>query len=180
MCDHLVVRASRTVTDKIGDAFGGVMTQSDMAEALAEIHRIDPNFNKETFIRECQFEIIPTILEAYLQGRQDILKDWCHEGSYNVLSALIKQRTDKTNHQKVLEVRDADILGAKLLDRGPLVILAFNAQQLTREIDEDIKNEVLENVFYVWALCRDQSIYDPRIAWRVLEFGIQASGKLLI
>ena len=40
--------------------------------------------------------------------------------------------------------------------------------------------EVLENVFYVWALCRDQSIYDPRIAWRVLEFGIQASGKLLI
>ena len=56
------------------------MTQSDMAEALGEIHKIDPNFDKETFIKECQFEIIPTILEAYLQGREDILKDWCHEG----------------------------------------------------------------------------------------------------
>ncbi len=38
----------------------------------------------------------------------------------------------------------------------------------------------MENVFYVWALCRDQTIYDPKVAWRVLEFGIQASGKLLI
>ena len=66
------------------------MTQSDMAEALAEIHKIDPNFNKETFIKECQFEIIPTILEAYLQGRQDILKDWCHEGvSYEIICVTV-------------------------------------------------------------------------------------------
>ncbi len=44
----------------------------------------------------------------------------------------------------------------------------------------------MENVFYVWALCRDQTlccdqtIYDPRMAWRIMEFGIQASGKLLV
>lgn len=50
-----------------------------MAETLAEIHKIDPNFNKEHFIKECQFEIIPTVLEAYLQGKIDVLKDWCHE-----------------------------------------------------------------------------------------------------
>ena len=56
------------------------MTQSDMAETLGEIYKIDPNFDKEVFVKECQFEIIPTVLEAYLQGRQDILKDWCHEG----------------------------------------------------------------------------------------------------
>ena len=56
------------------------MTQSDMAETLAEIYKIDPNFDKEVFVKECQFEIIPTVLEAYLQGRQDIIKDWCHEG----------------------------------------------------------------------------------------------------
>lgn len=56
------------------------MTQSDMAEVLGEIYKIDPKFDKEVFVKECQFEIIPTILEAYLQGREDILKDWCHEG----------------------------------------------------------------------------------------------------
>ena len=32
---------------------------------------------------------------------------------------------------------------------------------------------------YVWALCRDQSIYDHKTAWRVMEFAIQHTGKLL-
>lgn len=37
----------------------------------------------------------------------------------------------------------------------------------------------IENVSYVWALCRDQSILDHRSAWRVLEFGIQSSSSWL-
>ena len=40
--------------------------------------------------------------------------------------------------------------------------------------------EQLENIYYVWALCRDQTVYDPKTAWRILEFGIQAAGKLLV
>ena len=56
-----------------------------MAETLGEIHKVDPSFDKERFIKECQFEIIPTVLEAYLQGRIDILKDWCHEAVRNYL-----------------------------------------------------------------------------------------------
>ena len=40
--------------------------------------------------------------------------------------------------------------------------------------------ELLENVYYVWALCRDQSQYDPITAWKVLEFGIVAAGKMLV
>ena len=38
----------------------------------------------------------------------------------------------------------------------------------------------IENVMYVWALCRDQSIYDHKTAWRVMEFAIQHTGKLLV
>lgn len=58
---------------------GGSIKQSDMAAALAEINKIDPNFDKEAFVKECQFEIIPTVLEAYLRGNLPVLKDWCHE-----------------------------------------------------------------------------------------------------
>ena len=58
---------------------GGVFSQSDMSHALSEIHKIDPNFDKESFIQECKYDIIPTVLEAFLQGKLDILKDWCHE-----------------------------------------------------------------------------------------------------
>ena len=62
--DHVVVRGSRAVTDRFGDAFGSVMNQSDMALALAEIKKIDRNFDKEKFIEHCRFEIIPTVLEV--------------------------------------------------------------------------------------------------------------------
>ena len=62
--DHVVVRGSRAVTDRVGDAFSGVINQSDMAQALAEIKKIDRNFDKEKFIEHCRFEIIPTVLEV--------------------------------------------------------------------------------------------------------------------
>lgn len=62
--DHLVVRGTRAVTDRVGDAFGSVMNQSDMAQALAEIKKIDRNFDKEEFIYHCRFTIIPTVLEV--------------------------------------------------------------------------------------------------------------------
>lgn len=77
--DNILIRASRTVTDKIGDAVGGVVTQTDMAEVLSAICKIDSNFTKEEFVKQCQFEIIPTVLEAYLSGNTHVLEDWCYE-----------------------------------------------------------------------------------------------------
>lgn len=40
------------------------MTQSDMGKTLGEIAKVDPNFTKEAFMTDLQFDIIPTILEA--------------------------------------------------------------------------------------------------------------------
>ena len=75
--DNLFIRASRAVTDRLGDTFGGVMTQSDMAEALAEIRKIDPSFDKEEFVKQCQFDIIPTILEV---SDGNFLVEWIRRG----------------------------------------------------------------------------------------------------
>ena len=62
--DHMVVRGSRAVTDRVSVVFGSVMNQSDMAQTLAEIKKMDRNFDKEQFIQHCRFEIIPTVLEV--------------------------------------------------------------------------------------------------------------------
>ena len=77
--DNIMIRASRAVTDRIGDTVGGVVTQTDMADVLTEICKIDSKFTKEEFVKQCQFEIIPTVLEAYLTGNSNVLEDWCHE-----------------------------------------------------------------------------------------------------
>lgn len=91
------------------------------------------------------------------------------------------------------------------MDPGPVLVLSFQAQQLTLKTrsgeDSQVsqfhttpsilctctvytclmwQDELLENVYYVWALCRDQSQYDPITAWKVLEFGIAAAGKMLV
>ena len=62
--DNIIVRASRAVTDRVGEAIGGSMAQSDMAQAMAEIRKVDPKFIKEDFVKQCQFEIIPTVLDV--------------------------------------------------------------------------------------------------------------------
>lgn len=52
---------------------------------------MDPNFNKEEFLKQCEHDIIPNILESMVVGDLEILKDWCHEAPYNVLATPIKQ-----------------------------------------------------------------------------------------
>ena len=62
--DNVLVRGSRVVTDRVGEVFGSVLDQSDMALALAEIQKVDRTFDKEKFVRHCRFDIIPTVLEV--------------------------------------------------------------------------------------------------------------------
>lgn len=77
--DNILIRASRVITDKVDDVVSGAMTQTDMAETLSEIQKIDPSFDKEEFVQQCKYEIIPSVLEAFMQGNEVVLKDWCHE-----------------------------------------------------------------------------------------------------
>ena len=43
---------------------GGVFSKTEMSEVLTEIVRMDPTFDKEQFIKHCQFDMIPNILEV--------------------------------------------------------------------------------------------------------------------
>jgi len=178
--DNVAVRATRVVTDKLTDIFSDVFSQSEQAKTIAEISKIDPLFNKDQFIKECEFEIIPTVLEAYLRGDIECLHDWCHEGSYNVLSTQIKHNESigLVNASRILDIREVELQLAKVMEQGPVLILTFQAQQVM--LVKDKKGKIvegaidqIENVNYVWAMCRDQTIFEHRSAWRVLEFGIQ-------
>ena len=77
--DNILIRAARMITDKVGDIVSGSITQTDMAETLAEIRKVDPTFCSQDFLKQCQYDIIPPVLEAYMQGMEDVLRDWCHE-----------------------------------------------------------------------------------------------------
>lgn len=58
---------------------------------LTEILKVDPSFDKEAFLRQCNDEIIPNLLEAMMRGDLEVLRDWCYDGPFSVLSSPIKQ-----------------------------------------------------------------------------------------
>uniref|UniRef100_A0A0R3X870 Tim44 domain-containing protein n=1 Tax=Hydatigena taeniaeformis TaxID=6205 RepID=A0A0R3X870_HYDTA len=137
--------------------------------ALDEITKIDPTFTTEKFIRYCR-------MESIVHGHLDVLKDWCYEASFNVLSAPIKQTQELGFYMdsRILDVHNIDVCMGKMMEQGPVLIITFQAQQ-TKCI-RDAKGVVKEGdpgkvlrVTHVWALCRDQSELNPWMAWRVLD-----------
>ncbi|GFR05613.1 mitochondrial import inner membrane translocase subunit TIM44 [Trichonephila clavata] len=184
--DNPVVRASRLLTDKVTDLFGGIFQKTELSEVLTEIVKMDPNFDKEQFLRECELEIIPNILEAMIRGELEILKDWCYEGPYNILSTPIKQAQTLGYHfdSKILDISHVDLAMGKMMEQGPVLVLTFQSQQIL--VVRDAKGNVVEGdpekvlrMHYVWALCRDQTELDPKAAWKLIDLSASSTEQWL-
>ena len=184
--DNPVIRASRLLTDKVSDVMGGLFQKTEMSETLTEICKIDPSFDKNKFLVDCEKDIIPNILEAIVQGDLDILRDWCYEAPFNVIATPIKQakaaglRLDS----KVLDVDNVDLAMGKVMDQGPVLVITFTSQQIL--CARDAKNNVIEGdpekvlrVHYVWVLCRDRSELNPRAAWKLLDLSANSSEQFV-
>ncbi|XP_054262357.1 mitochondrial import inner membrane translocase subunit TIM44-like [Macrosteles quadrilineatus] len=184
--DNPVIRATRLFTDKVTDVMGGLFQKTELSETLTEICKLDPNFDKSEFLRECETDIIPNILEAMIRGELDILKDWCHEGAYNVLSTPLRQAKQLGYKfaSKVLDIDNVDLYMGKVMDQGPILVITFTSQQIL--CVKDSKGNVIEGdpdkilrVNYTWVLCRDKTELNPKAAWRLLEFAAQSSEQLV-
>ncbi|KAJ8040296.1 Mitochondrial import inner membrane translocase subunit TIM44 [Holothuria leucospilota] len=180
--DNVLVRASRAVTDRVSQLLGGMFSPTEMSEVLTEILKIDPSFTKESFLKMCEQEIIPNILEAMIRGDMEILKDWCYEAPYSQLSTPIKQAKAMGLQfdSKILDVDSIELSMGKMMEQGPVLVITFVAQQIMAV--RNMKGEVVEGdpekvmrVTYVWVLCRDQETLDPRAAWRLLDLSANSA-----
>ncbi|XP_065314877.1 mitochondrial import inner membrane translocase subunit TIM44-like isoform X2 [Gordionus sp. m RMFG-2023] len=179
--DSVVVRASRFVTDKIYDVFGGIFSKTELSEVLTEITKLDHSFDKNAFLEECRRDIVPNILEAMLRGDLDILRDWCHEAPFNILSQPLKQAKalGYKFDSKLIDISPIEINSGKILEQGPVLVLNFNTQQIM--CIRDALGKVIEGspdkimrMQYVWILCKDVSEMDPKASWKLLDLSIQA------
>ncbi|XP_075058662.1 mitochondrial import inner membrane translocase subunit TIM44 [Mixophyes fleayi] len=184
--DNAIIRASRTITDKISDLIGGMFSKTEMSEVLTEIVKVDPYFDKDSFLKICEKDIIPNILEAIIQGDLDVLKDWCYEATYSQLAHPIQQAKAMglQFHSKILDIDNIDLPMGKMMEQGPVLIITFQAQLVI--VLKNQKGEVVEGdqdkvlrMLYVWALCRDQDELNPYAAWRLLDMSSSASEQIL-
>ncbi|XP_025077096.1 mitochondrial import inner membrane translocase subunit TIM44-like [Pomacea canaliculata] len=184
--DNIMIRTTRAFTDKLSQMFGGLFTKTEMSEVLTEVCKVDPTFNKEAFVRICERDIIPNILEALIRGDLEILQDWCHEAPFNTLAHPIKQALAAGYRfdSKVLDISNVDVMAGKLMEQGPVLVISFHAQQIMSVRDskgaivEGDKDKTLR-VMYVWALCRDQEELDPIAAWKLMDISASTSEQWL-
>ncbi|MCL4125631.1 UNVERIFIED_CONTAM: hypothetical protein GTU68_007090 [Idotea baltica] len=184
--DNPIVRASMVIKDKATELFGGVFQRTELSEALTEICKMDPTFDKEIFLLECEYVIIPNILEAMIRPDLQVLKDWCYERAYQVLASPVNQAKQLGFYfdSKVLDVDNVDLVMGKVMEEGPVLALSFQSQQIL--CVKNSKGEVVEGdpskvmrVQYVWVLCRDQTELNPQAAWRLLDLSAQSSEQFV-
>ncbi|XP_063057147.1 mitochondrial import inner membrane translocase subunit TIM44 isoform X2 [Engraulis encrasicolus] len=184
--ENTLVRASRAVTDKMTDLIGGLFSKTEMSEVLTEILKVDPSFDKDAFLKQCEKDIIPNILESMIQGELEVLKDWCYEATYSQLAHPIQQAKAMglRFNSKILDIDNIDLAMGKMMDQGPVLIITFQAQLVM--VVRNSKGEVVEGdpekvlrMMYVWALCRDQEELNPYAAWRLLDISASSSEQIL-
>ncbi|KAL6469469.1 hypothetical protein MHYP_G00229930 [Metynnis hypsauchen] len=184
--DNAFIRASRAVTDKMTDLIGGLFSKTEMSEVLTEILKVDPSFDKDSFLKQCEKDIIPNILEAMIQGELEVLKDWCYEATYSQLAHPIQQAKAMglQFHSKILDIDNVDLAIGKMMEQGPVLIITFQAQLVM--VIRNQKGEVVEGdpdkvlrMMYVWALCRDQEEFNPYAAWRLLDISASSTEQIL-
>ncbi|XP_056234084.1 mitochondrial import inner membrane translocase subunit TIM44-like [Seriola aureovittata] len=184
--DNAFIRASRAVTDKMTNVIGGLFSKTEMSEVLTEILKADPSFDKDSFLKQCERDIIPNILEAMIRGELEVLKDWCYEATYSQLAHPIQQAKAMglQFHSKILDIDNIDLAMGKMMDQGPVLIITFQAQLVM--VIRNTKGEVVEGdpekvlrMMYVWALCRDQEELNPYAAWRLLDISASSTEQIL-
>lgn len=184
--ENPLIRASRLLTDKVSDVMGGMFSKTELSETLTEICKVDPNFDEKKFLRDCENDIIPNILESMVRGNLDILKDWCFESTYNIIATPIMaaKKLGFYLDSKILDIENVDLAMGKVMEQGPVLIITFQAQQIM--CVRDSKNAIVEGdsdkvmrVNYVWVLCRDPNDLNPRSAWRLMELSANSQEQFL-
>ncbi|XP_031194803.1 mitochondrial import inner membrane translocase subunit TIM44 isoform X3 [Mastomys coucha] len=184
--DNVFIRTSRALTDKVTGLLGGFFSKTELSDVLTEILRVDPTFDKDRFLHQCETDIIPNILEAMISGELDILKDWCYEATYSQLAHPIQQAKALgfQFHSRILDISNVDLAMGKMMEQGPVLIVTFQAQVVM--VIKNSKGEVydgnpdkVQRMLYVWALCRDQEELNPYAAWRLLDISASSTEQIL-
>ncbi len=118
--ENTVVRATRVVADKFYNVFGSMFKSSEMSEVLTEITKMDPTFDSNEFIKFVQNVVIPNVLESISRQDLDVLRDWCTDTAFTILSHPINScKVNHVNyHATVLDISNVDVSIRFLFSRG--------------------------------------------------------------
>ena len=148
---------------------------------IKRFREMDPAFQVEPFLREMREWILPEVLDAYVKGDTDTLKNWLSAAQFQVYAALAQQYTTAglKSDGRILDIRHVDILSARMLEPGeiPVFIITCRTQEVhvyrnakTNELAAGMEDRV-QLVTYAIGVTRvpeDVGNADTR-GWRLIE-----------
>lgn len=185
--ENPLVASIRGVTDTVGSF---LFDETEQAQVIKLLKIMDPSFDMETFQRELREYIVPEVVDAYLSADKESLKAWCGEGTYNVLWATLETylRQGLVSDSKVLDIRQVDVTGAKILENDiPVLIVTCTTQEVlifrdpkTKEIVVGQEDRV-EQCTYGAVITRIPEEMDNELTggWKIVEMARRAARAYL-
>ncbi|GJQ15122.1 hypothetical protein GpartN1_g6913.t1 [Galdieria partita] len=179
--DNPVILLVRNIYDRL---FG----ETEMGQVIREIRQVDPHFTLSEFVRQIERETAPRILNAYLRGDRETLKELCTEDAYRALSASIREReaAGLVMDPNILDISQVEVMTGKFLQGFPVMIVTFAAQQINciRNLNDKViegSEDDIRAVHYIWAMVRDidlpreEPIASEQSSWKLMEMVVRTS-----
>lgn len=179
--NNIFIYFAREIGDRVSGRFASLFAENDTARAMRELKERDPTFSLEKFQKTAREYIIPEILDAFLAADLPVLKMWCSEATFNVLKANFESQL-KPGVQvsgRILDLRNLELVLAKVLDDRPVLVFSFNTQQIS--VVKDAKGVVIDgdensidNITYVMALAKEETSQNKATGgWKLVEIAIR-------
>nr|POE47444.1 mitochondrial import inner membrane translocase subunit tim44 [Quercus suber] len=181
--ENPLISTARSVSDRIA----GFFAENETAMVIKKFREMDPAFQLEPFLTEMRTYILPEVLEAYVKGDVEVLKQWLSAAQFQVYSALMKQYTTAglVSDGKILDIRGVDILSARILDPGdiPVFVIMCRTQEVhvyknkkTGQLAAGMEDKVQQVTYAIGVTRIPEDVANPETrGWKLIE--LQKSGR---
>lgn len=141
-----------------------------LAGALHAIRGADPAFDEKSFLKGARvaFEMI---VHAFASGERGSLRNLVSSRLYDAFAGAIAAReaVGETHDLRLLSVREADIIAARLEGSAAVISVQFVSDQrrAVKDRDGNVKDSGAERMTDIWVFRRDTQSRDPN--WMLVE-----------
>ncbi|MEN2499544.1 MAG: Mitochondrial import inner membrane translocase subunit TIM44, partial [Marteilia pararefringens] len=172
------------ITKKITNFITNLNSKTEIQTVVNELHQLDDTFSITSFLFYCETSFVPNVLESWMGGHSEILKDWCHEAVFNILTEPINQAKKRSAYwdNRIIDVSEIELVGAKMMEQGPVLIISFYSQQISclRKVQSheliDGDPDKVQKIANIWALCRDREVFGNNEAWKLIDANSSSCG----
>jgi mitochondrial import inner membrane translocase subunit TIM44 len=166
---------------RISSVYDTLTAESAESVAVRSLRQLDPEFTLEDWRRDVVEHTLPQIMQWFLEGRINQLKDWLGEGVFKRMAAEMtaRQQEGVEIDTHVLGIMNSEILACEMDDvnkGSPIIILHFMCQQINcvrkkedGTIVEGSEDDIKANS-YVAAFQREYLEETAELKWKIVDF----------